>query len=269
MDILNRTIRWPTAVLAPLVLALLQTGAVLVAPTAPVVAISHSTSTMRVMVVGDSISQGKAGDWTWRYRFFCTMTADSQRLAMVGPRTGQYNRATGRQGDQHYVDSNFDRDHDARWGQPLFAADRNIGAEVVAAAPDVLLVLLGINDLLKYDRTPAGTETHLRDFIANARAANPHIRLVLGTLLPTRRATVDAAFAGRVADYNRRLRAVAAQLDRPGSMIQVAETGGSIFAATDLYDGLHPNARGEIKIAAAFVAAMADPSAPTAAPPLL
>lgn len=267
MGIISRTVRWPAAVLSALILGLAVTGVAPLSPATPVQATSQSADPIKVMVVGDSISQGKAGDWTWRYRFVARMTAGGQSVAMVGPRTWLYNRQTGQQGDQHYVDRGFDRDHDALWGQPLFVAERTIRPDVAKARPDVLLVLLGINDLLMFDRTPAAIESSLRAFVADARVANPHIGLVLGTLLPTQRARVDPSFAACVTDYNRRLRAVAAELDRTGSAIRVAETGAKIVPMTDLYDGLHPNARGEVKIATAFVTGMADLGSPRANPP--
>jgi hypothetical protein len=209
-----------------------------------------------IMVVGDSISQGSAGDFTWRYRLYKHLVSAGVAPSLVGPRNDLYDNVTNQQGNHDYADPNFPQNHDAIWGHMLADEMTTIQAEVAAATPDYVLVLLGINDL-GFGRTdPAGTEANLRTFIANARAARPDLKLVLGKLLPTQRAIDDSAFATMVADYNTRLVQVASDTTTPTSPIAVANDGVDIVPANDLYDGTHPNAAGEVKIAAGFADAL-------------
>ena len=101
----------------------------------------------RLMVVGDSISQGSAGDFTWRYRLYEHLVQSGTPVDMVGPRTTLYDNVAERQGDEHYADPNFDADHDSLWGRAAWQEADTIAGEVAVASPDYLLVLLGINDL--------------------------------------------------------------------------------------------------------------------------
>ena len=212
-----------------------------------------------VMVVGDSISQGSAGDFTWRYRFYKQEVSAGLDLAMVGPRTDLYDNVSNTWDDNHtYVDPNFDQHHDAIWGRSLQNAAADIQSEVATSRPEYVLVLLGINDLGWGISDPAGTEASLKSFVANARAADSHLRFVFGELLPTMRAQTDPTFAAMVADYNSRLDNDVAAWSTPDSPMTIAHDGVDIDPSADLWDGTHPNARGEVKIAAGFVDALAN-----------
>jgi len=214
---------------------------------------------VKVMVVGDSISQGSAGDFTWRYRFYKHETAAAKvNVQMVGPRDDLYDNVADAFNDNHtYADANFDQRHDAFWGRSLAHGAENIESAVTDHQPDYLLVLLGINDLSWGISDPAGTEASLRSFIANARTANPRMRFVFGSLLPNQRQTTDSAYAAAVADYNSRLASTVASLSTPDSPMVIADDGADFVPATDTWDGTHPNAQGEVKIAAAFADALA------------
>lgn len=47
-----------------------------------------------VMVVGDSITQGREGDWTWRYRLWQWFQGEGVAVNFVGPFKGTRVRAT-------------------------------------------------------------------------------------------------------------------------------------------------------------------------------
>src|SRR5690606_16620724 len=67
--------------------------------------------------------------------------------------------------------------------------------------------------------------------------------------------TVNAA----IGEYNAALPALADRLTRADSPVVVARTAADYAPADDNWDEVHPNARGEVKIAAAFADALADP----------
>jgi lysophospholipase L1-like esterase len=204
----------------------------------------------KIMIVGDSISQGSAGDYTWRYRLWQHLQPRVSGLDFVGVRNDLFDNVTNTQGSTAYADANFDRDHNALWGNTLAAAMTTIQARA-ATTPDVMLVLLGINDLT-FVSNPADTETSLRRFIANARLGKADVKFVLGRVLPKRLPAEDTTFAGQLADYNNRIAAVASQLSTATSPIVVAATDSGYSTTSDSWDGVHPNAAGEVKIAAAF-----------------
>ena len=211
-----------------------------------------------VMVVGDSITQGSAGDFTWRYRFDKHEAAAGAQLSLVGPRDDLFDNVANTLNNNHtYADPAFNQRHGSLWGESLGGGAAHIGGDVATYKPDYLLVLLGINDLAFGMSDPAGTEASLRTFIANARTADPEVQFVFGTLLPSQRTQSEAGFASMVADFNARLRSTTDELSTADSQIYVGETAGDIVPQSDLWDGSHPNAQGEVKIAAAFADSLA------------
>lgn len=209
------------------------------------------------MIVGDSITQGSAGDYTWQYRLYEHLLADGVRPRMVGPYGWLFNNVTNVQGDHSYAAPNFEHANDATWGLALFREKDAIAGKVTTYRPDYLLVLLGLNDLFWYGISQPAMAANLASFIAAARSARPHIRIVLGLIPPDIHEQINPAFAAGVAAYNRTIRSTASQLSTTASPIAVAYDGSGINIAADLWDGTHPNANGEVKIAAGFADVLA------------
>ncbi|MEV3856431.1 GDSL-type esterase/lipase family protein [Streptomyces sp. NPDC050095] len=208
-----------------------------------------------IMIVGDSISHGSSGDWTWRYFFWKHLKNHDVSVDLVGPKATLDNIRTAEVGDDDatYADAEFDRDHDAQWGRPYLTEKDVIEAKVAEYEPEYLLVLLGINDLFWYGVEPPAFADNLREFIANARRPAPDLRIVLGTVLETRKALDEPEFAAKVAATNEQIRRVAAEQEA-----QVAETAREFRAPEHTWDGTHPNPDGEVRIAAAFADLLAD-----------
>lgn len=49
---------------------------------------SALTDSMKIMVVGDSISHGREGDFTWRYRLYQWLKSEKVDFEFVGPFIG-------------------------------------------------------------------------------------------------------------------------------------------------------------------------------------
>jgi hypothetical protein len=167
------------------------------------------------MIVGDSITQGSSGDYTWQYRLYEHLRADGVSPQMVGPYNWLFNNVTNVQGDCSYADPTFEHANDAMWGMTLFSEKDVIGSKVATYRPNYLLVLLGLDDIFWYGVSQPDMAANLASFIAAARAARPHIRIVLGLIPPDIDQQTDAAFAANVADYNDTISATASQLPRP------------------------------------------------------
>lgn len=271
------------------------------------------SGTLRVMLAGDSMTQGANGDRTWRYHLWNHLEPDVEGLDFVGPYTdpattdmiipvptdgeappaeptagGSAGRGEGPEGAAapalspedaealaelvdhgwpgsdgdagtgEYRDPDFDQDHNAVWGRTLRDAAASIGEEVGRYEPDVLCALIGVNDLL----WPVGMdemEERLRRYVAGAREGNPDVKIVLAEALPIAYADNDPGFALRLYSYNVLVRDLTAELSTersPVISVDIAEREKWDVAA-DTYDGTHPNARGETKIAAAFADVLA------------
>jgi GDSL-like Lipase/Acylhydrolase family len=211
----------------------------------------------RIMIVGDSITQGSSGDYTWQYRLYEHLRADGVSPQMVGPYSWLFNNVTSVQGDCSYADPRFERANDAMWGMALFAEKNAIRAKVATYRPGYLLVLLGLDDIFWYGISQPDMAANLRGFIAAARAAQPRIRIVLGLIPPDIHQQTEPAFAASIATFNKTISSAAGQLSTTASPIAVADDGTGINVAADLWDGTHPNANGEVRIAAGFADALA------------
>ncbi|MFJ3694721.1 GDSL-type esterase/lipase family protein [Streptomyces sp. NPDC090052] len=204
---------------------------------------------LRMMFVGDSMTIGRAGDYTWRYRMWQHL-GDSCEI--VGPRTELYESSTA------YADPAFPagaRRHLSGWGKGWQHMAPVIRETVAAHRADLLLVSLGLIDLGFYTDAEQ-TALHARRFLTEAREANPHIRAVLLPVIPNIRAETDAPFAAEVAHFNVLLAKNLADLDEPRSPLLLASRPETYDIHTDTYDGTHPNDSGERKLAGAFADAL-------------
>src|SRR6266436_4914334 len=96
-------------------------------PTAPG---QPSGGSPRIMIVGDSITEGSSGDYTWQYRLYEHLRADGVSPRMVGPHHTLFNNVTKVDGDRSYADPRFEHANDTRWGRTLFREKDAIGAKV-------------------------------------------------------------------------------------------------------------------------------------------
>lgn len=199
---------------------------------------------------------GSAGEHTWRYRMWQHLRATyGGPFKIVGPRETLYDKATETADSYEYADQDFPRAHLAGWGEGWHHLTPLIADTVRKSRADVLLVSLGLIDLGFYTNA-AQTAENARTFIAEARSANARVAMVLLPVIPNTRAETDAPFAREVALFNELLAKTVADLDEPGSPLLLASVPPSYDITHDTYDGTHPNASGEHKLAAAFAEAM-------------
>ena len=208
------------------------------------------------MPVGDSMTIGSAGEHTWRYRMWEHLRETyGGPFALVGPRETLYDKATDAPTSYEYADPDFPRAHLAGWGEGWMHMAPLIGEAVRASRADVLLVSLGLIDLGFYTNAEQTAENVSR-FVAEARSANSRVRVAVLPVIPNVRAADDAPFAAQVTRFNELLAKTVADLDEPRSPLLLATPPPSYDIHLDTYDGTHPNASGEHKIAAAFANAM-------------
>lgn len=153
--------------------------------------LNKKQSSLRIMIVGDSISHGQQGDTTWRYRFWQWLRSQNVAFQYVGPYTGTFQStcalASGPQsppqppplysgtaapspsstptnnfngGYATSVDSGFtsggNSAHFSVWGRTV-GADKGLIQSVLQNNPaDMLLVELGFNDLGFFVSDPQG-----------------------------------------------------------------------------------------------------------------
>ncbi|GAA3520682.1 hypothetical protein GCM10022263_05730 [Nocardioides daeguensis] len=216
---------------------------------------------VRILLVGDSVTQGSSGDWTWRYRLWRHFADAGVPVDFVGPRDDLWRLPEGGGGEATYADPDFDRDHAARWGMWALFPDVPFDALVATYQPDVVVEALGVNDLL-YGVDAAEVSAAIAARVLEARAARPDVAVVLTE--PSQH-----WFPG-VLELNTRLADIASDLTTATSPVVVARAADGYDAEEDTWDGSHPNARGEVRIAAAVADALhALGVGPAAARPLV
>ncbi|MFE3994491.1 GDSL-type esterase/lipase family protein [Streptomyces goshikiensis] len=214
---------------------------------------------MRFMFVGDSMTIGRAGDYTWRYRMWQHLNATfGGPYKIVGPRCEVYDTFADAPTSHEYAEPGFPdhaRRHLAGWGEGWQHMVPLIGPAARAGKADVLLVSLGLIDLGFYTDAPQ-TAANVRRFVEEARAGRPGIRMVLLPVIPNVRAESDVPFASEVARFNELLAKAAADLSTDASPILLGARPSSYEIHHDTYDGTHPNASGEHRIAGEFASVL-------------
>jgi lysophospholipase L1-like esterase len=248
-------------------------------PTGPSAVSSQQSGGPRILIVGDSISNGILGDYTWRYRLWQDLRGTN--AVFVGHRTGtediyddpadlalvngqpavtdDYDNPT----DGYYnssVDPEFLRDgdhHDALWGWTFGLAKNYVAQDVSTYQPDYLLVELGFDDLSFGGRSPSVLLAEAKTLIDNARAADRTVKVLIANVvtraplpnLPKLNATIETYDAG--------LAAAVPHWSTSVSPVKLVNLSSVYDPATDTYDGLHPNGEGEYVIADAFATVLA------------
>ncbi|MFD1828641.1 GDSL-type esterase/lipase family protein [Streptomyces desertarenae] len=217
---------------------------------------------MRVLFVGDSMTIGGAGEHTWRHRMWRhlerTCGPHGEAFEIVGPRDALYDKAADAPVSRAYADPAFPaaaRRHLAGWGEGWLHMAPVIAGAVREHRADTLLVFLGLIDLGFYTGSEETAAT-VRRFVAEARSARPHVRAVVLPVIPNVRARHDALFAAECERFNELLAKAVAELSTPASPLLLASPPEDWDPDRDTYDGTHPTASGEHRIAAAFAGAL-------------
>lgn len=218
-----------------------------------------------LMIVGDSISQGREGDHTWRYRFWRHLSELGIAARFVGPWAGTWvpsavqprghpappdapaHAGRYRQGIEFAASRHY-----ASWGRLLHEAKDNIADAVADHEADCLLVALGFNDLAWGVSDPGRLLVAAETFIDRARDANPDVQFVFADVVHRTPLADRPRLAGDTVEYNRALAARLPMLSTARSRVEPAGLCDVYDPHDDAYDGVHPNGRGEIKIAQVF-----------------
>ena len=204
---------------------------------------------LRILLEGDSITQGFDGDFTWRYRFYKEMTRQHVRFDLVGSKHLPF-LEPGYTTTQ-YADPHFDSDHFALVGSTLLQHSYEVKDEVTQEHPDVIVVGLGINDL-RNGRAPSVAQQWLARYIDQARQADPTIRIIVSPVLDATDVT-RPWLPARIREFRTLEAQTVHQLsddaDYPSSPITLADTDRGWSVPRYTYDNLHPTPTGETLIA--------------------
>lgn len=154
------------------------------------------SSTVKILVCGDSISQGSDFDFTWRYRlweWFQSNTAAqlAPTLQFIGPYIGTFptdlyhdgQNEPGRVPDwgayHPSVDPAFDGAHFSLSSRPAWQAVGMVPVVVQAYQPDLVVLQLGFNDIAWWSAGPKGLVELMEQLVAGVRMGRPDVGVLV------------------------------------------------------------------------------------------
>ena len=221
--------RWLAAAAAVVVAAAIamQTG----------VASAESNGGVRVMPLGDSITEGTQVPGGYRIGLWQRFTTNGYRVDFVG---SQFNGPA----------SLGDHDHEGHPGWRIDQIDANIVGWLQTFTPHTVLLHIGTNDVLQNFNlsTAPNRLSTLLDHITNTA---PTAEVFVAQITPLANATQDAA----ARNFNSAIPGIVQSKVNAGRHVHLVDMHSALTTA-DLTDGIHPTAGGYDKMAATWFNAL-------------
>jgi|GEM_PF-1359364 len=220
-------------------------------PAAPEAAFATPT---RIMPLGNSITQSYTNYNSYRRPLWHRLRNAGYAVDFVGSQRSNHNGPP--------ANPDFDLDHEGHSGWRADQLLGSVGSWASTYRPDVVLMHAGSNDMFQ-SQSVSGTLEELSQIIDRLRAVNPYVTILLAQIIPA-------------SDWNGRLARIKALNDAiPGlvtrkhttqSPILLVDQATGFYPSSDTFDGVHPNASGENKMAARWYDALTRilPKPPTA-----
>jgi acyl-CoA thioesterase I len=197
---------------------------------------------VRIVAIGDSITQGDYRYHTWRRPLWQSLTNAGFSVDFVGS-TNLHHISTNQPG-RLPPSLDFDLDHEGHW---------EFTADALAAAlpgwltnyppPDIALLHAGTRDCI-LNEPMTNTVLELKAIIDILRSRNPRIAILLAKIIPT---TLQQN--ANVTNLNAQLDGLAASKITPASPVIIVDQYTGFNAGADTYDGIRPSFSGETKLA--------------------
>ncbi|SIT94346.1 SGNH/GDSL hydrolase family protein [Pontibacter indicus] len=224
--------------------------------------------TLRIMPLGNSITQGGEVHPSYRYELWKMLVDAGLKFEFVGSMDTNWYRqapntehgadvASPKMGET-YKGQTFTNKHEGHWGwmtadllngyanPTQYKRDKGkLSDWLKGYTPDVVLMHLGTNDMI-HAKTTDGTVNRIEQIIGQLRADNENVAILLAkiTPIPAEYANVDST-----QHFVSLLPGLASRLTTQKSPIIVVDINSGYNPATLTYDALHPNTEGEKFIA--------------------
>jgi len=226
-------------------------------------ALSRAADPLRILTLGDSITQGRVGNpgettrLSYRYELWKMLIDANIDFDFVGSINVMENETTP-YSIPDYMGNSFDRDHEGHWAwgtaQILSGYDGtgdsapgNLSTWLAGYTPDIALIHLGTNDMWWRNQTPSQAAANLELIIDALQADNPNVKILLAELIP-----VSSAYGNvnsNILALNQLIPDIATDKTTATSKVLVVDQYTGFDTSTDTIDGIHPNSLGEFKIA--------------------
>lgn len=178
-----------------------------------------STTSIRIMPLGDSLTEGYPQmQGGYRIPLWAGLTASGITAEFVGTMTDSLEWA-----QPH---------HEGHSGWKIDDLSQNIGGWIATSQPDIILMLIGTNDILNGQHD--GMSERYGTLINQIFAAKPDVRLIVSRIPPIGESVMNA----QVETFNAALPDVVSHRAQTGQRISLVDLYAP-FTSADLLDGVH------------------------------
>jgi len=198
---------------------------------------AESNGGVRVMPLGDSITEGTQVPGGYRIGLWQRLSGAGYRVDLVGT---QFNgpAALG------------DHDHEGHPGWRIDQIDANITGWLGSTTPRTVLLHIGTNDILQ-NYNVSSAPSRLSTLVDHITAAAPAADVFVATIIPLASAGQEAA----ARTFNAALPGIVQSKVNSGKRVHLVDMHAALTTG-DLIDGIHPTAGGYDKMAATWYAAL-------------
>jgi lysophospholipase L1-like esterase len=200
-------------------------------------ATAESNGGVRVMPLGDSITEGTQVPGGYRIGLWQRFGAGGYRVDFVG---SQFNGPA----------SLGDHDHEGHPGWRIDQIDASVVAWLRNTTPHTVLLHIGTNDILQ-NHDVAGAPARLSTLVDHVTATVPTAEVFVATIIPL----ADSGQEASVRGFNATIPGIVQSKVDAGKHVHLVDMHAALTTA-DLIDGIHPTAAGYDKMAAAWLAAL-------------
>ena len=194
---------------------------------------------LKLMPIGDSITQGWSDRYSYRYPLWKKLIDAGASVDFVGSLDQNYK---GSPEWPVYRGLAFDSDHEGHWGWRVDEILLEIDRWLLSNTPDVVLLHLGTNDIFQSNGVES-TLSELSELITRLRSASPEVVIFLAQVIGADRNDT------LLQELNSGIASLASTLTTSGSPVLLVDQYSGFDPAQDAYDGVHPNSQGEEKMA--------------------
>ena len=201
-------------------------------------------SEVRIMPLGDSITQGNAEYNSYRRPLWQRLNARGYgKVDFVGTQT--------KNGEFDVPNPDFDLNHEGYGGRRADQIADNIRGWATTANPDVVLLHLGTNDIIQGESV-SSTISDIGNIIDTLRETNPNIAILLAQVTPS----IERRSGRGISALNDQIPGLVNSKNRAGSPVILVDQESGFSPTEDTYDGLHADVGGEIKMAERWFSAL-------------
>jgi acyl-CoA thioesterase-1 len=189
-----------------------------------------SITVARILPLGDSITKGKNGHWSYRRDLELALQGADCSFDFIGKQSGPSSGP-----GTALVDRNHEGHSGFRTDEILASLSWWLNGNV----PDWALVHIGTNDVLQ-GTSIAAARANVSGIIDKLRNANPNVGILLAQVIPNLPGNESA-----VVTLNDELASLAAQKNSQASPVILVDHYSGYSTFTHNYDQIHPNDAGE------------------------